>query len=176
MVHGHVDRLTRDLDYFATDPASVDRLLPVFEAAARAVGLTVTEERIAPGFARLVLSDGVDQTGVDLAADARLLPIEEGELGQVLSAEELAVDKVLAVFGRAEARDFIDLALIEPLFGLDHLCTLAASKDSGFQRSVFLSMLERFDRLGRDEFGVDDDLYEATVESVGRWRRALLGQ
>ncbi len=104
MVHGHVDRLTRDLDYFTADPASVDRLLPVFEAAARAVGLTVTEERIAPGFARLVLSDGADQTGVDLAVDARLLPIEESELGQVLSAEELAVDKVLAVFGRAEAR------------------------------------------------------------------------
>src|SRR4051812_25903101 len=54
---------------------------------------------------------------VDIAADARLLPADRSALGLLLSVEELAVDKVLAVFGRAEARDFLDLAALEPRFG-----------------------------------------------------------
>lgn len=173
MVHGAIDRLTRDLDFFAVDPGAVDQLLPVFVAAARAAGMTVSEERIAPGFARLLLADDTDQTRVDLAADARLLPTEQCELGLVLSAEELAVDKVLAIFGRAEARDFVDLAVLEPRFGLDDLCTLAAFKDTGSRRPGFLSMLTRFTRLQRDEFEIDEEGYRRTVESVERWRRTV---
>jgi hypothetical protein len=80
---------------------------------------------------------------------------------------------VLAVFGRAEARDFIDLGALEPRFGLNHLCELAAAKDRGFRRQVLLQMLGRFDRLPRDEFDVDDDRFETIVESVRRWRVAL---
>ncbi len=42
---------------------------PAFEVALRAAGLDVAEERVAAGFARLVVSDGAERTGVDLAAD-----------------------------------------------------------------------------------------------------------
>jgi hypothetical protein len=68
--------------------------LPVFEAALRTAGWEVIEERVAVGFARLVVVDGDERTGVDLAADARLLPAEPSEFGLLLSIEELAVDKV----------------------------------------------------------------------------------
>ncbi len=170
IARGDVDRLTRDLDFFTVEPDQVDRLLPVFEAALRADGLGVVEERVSAGFARLVVSDGAERTGVDLAADARLLPAEPSDLGLLLNVEESAVDKVLAIFGRAEARDFVDLAALEPRFGLNHLLELARAKDLGFLPSVFLDMLGRFDRLPRDEFDVDDEVYEAIVESVHRWR------
>lgn len=173
IARGDVDRLTRDLDFFTVERDRVDRLLPAFEAAARAAGLDVTEERVAPGFARLTIADGAERTGVDLAPDARLFPAEQSELGLVLSAEELAVDKVLAVFGRAEARDFVDLAALEPRFGLEHLCELAARKDRGFRRSVFLGMLDRFNRLARDEFDVDEQVLQTTIDSVQRWRMTL---
>lgn len=173
IMHGDVDRLTRDLDFFTVEPDAVDRLLPAFEAAVRDAGLELTEQQVAHGFARLVVSDGTNQTGVDLASDARLLPAEPSELGLILSAEELAVDKVLAVFGRAEARDFVDLAALEPRFGLSHLCELAERKDGGFQRSVFAEMLDRFDRLDRDEFDVADATFASIVDSVRRWRTDL---
>lgn len=174
IVHGDVDRLTRDLDFFTVEPDAVDRLLPAFEAAVRDAGLELTEQQVAHGFARLVVSDGTNQTGVDLASDARLLPAEPSELGLILSAEELAVDKVLAVFGRAEARDFVDLAALEARFGLAHLCELAKRKDGGFQRSVFAEMLDRFDRLDRDEFDVADATFASIVDSVRRWRTDLM--
>lgn len=173
ILHGETERLTQDLDYFAVDPGAVDRLVPAFVAAARARGLNVITERVAAGFARLMVTDGDDRTGVDLAADARLLPPEQSELGLVLSARELAVDKVLAVFGRAEARDFVDLARLESRFGLERLFALAARKDTGFDRSMFVVMLERLDRLARDEFDVDDEAFEFTVATVKRWRGTL---
>lgn len=175
IARGEIDRLTRDLDFFATDAAQVDHVVPIFEATVRNAGLTVVEVQVAAGFARLIVADGDDRTGVDIAADARLLPPDRTALGLLLSVEELAVDKVLAVFGRAEARDFVDLAALEPRFGLEHLCELAVVKDAGFDRQVFLEMLGRFGRLPRDEFDVDENTFQTTAESVRRWRQALQG-
>ncbi len=50
----------------------------------------------------------------------------------MLSLDELAADKVLALFGRAEARDFVDVAALLPRYGWVRLCDLAAEKDTGF--------------------------------------------
>lgn len=170
IVRGAVHRLTRDLDYFTIDPVEVDQLLPVLEDALRDAGLQVVREQAAPGFARLLVAVGDDeQTRVDLGTDARLLPPEQSEYGNILSAEELAVDKVLAIFGRAEARDFLDLAAFEPAWGLQHLCQLAAEKDRGFRLDVFRQMLARFDRLARDEFDVDDDGYNNLRTTLKHW-------
>lgn len=173
IVRGDVDRRTRDLDFFGLSPGDVDRVVPVFEAALADAGLRFERRQSAPGFTRLVVSDGAEQTEVDVAADARLLPVESSSLGPVLSAEELAVDKVLAVFGRAEPRDFVDLAALEPRFGLERLCRLAAEKDRGFLPTVMRDMLSRFDRRPRDEFEVDAAAFDRLRMSVSRWRQEL---
>jgi len=173
IVRGDVDRLTRDLDFFGLAPGDVDRVVPVFEAGLRAAGMTCERRQSAPGFARLVVSDGREQTEVDVGADARLLPVEASRYGPVLSAEELAVDKVLAIFGRAEPRDFVDLSALEPRFGLAHLCQLAAEKDLGFQPDVLRDMLGRFDRRPRDEFDMDAIAFDGLGASVDRWRDEL---
>lgn len=57
------------------------------------------------GFVRLVVQRSGEVTEVDIAADARLFPLVIDQELPLLSRTELAVDKVLAVFGRAEARD-----------------------------------------------------------------------
>jgi len=44
----------------------------------------------------------------------------------MFSGEELAVDKLLALFGRAEACDFVDLMKVEPRYGFERLCQLAS--------------------------------------------------
>jgi hypothetical protein len=123
-----------------------------------------------PGFARFIVSDGDERTELDLAADARLFPAESGRIAPTLTGEELAVDKVLAVFGRAEARDFVDPMALEPRYGLDRLCELAAEKDLGFKPLLLSEMLERFDRLRRDEFELGDAEFERLRSDVARWR------
>jgi hypothetical protein len=173
IARGDIDRLTRDLDYFATEPGHVDRLLPVLEAALHGAGLVVERRQVAPGFARLIVEGEGDRTEVDLASDARLLPPEPSRYGPALSGEELAVDKVLAVFGRAEARDFADLAVLVPRYGLVRLCRLAGEKDGGFRPAALREMLDRFDRLPRDEFDVDDAGFERLRAALSWWRDEL---
>ena len=78
---------------------------------------------------------------------------------------------MLAVFGRAEARDFVDLAAVEERYGLDHLFELAADKDRGFTPEVFAGMAGRFSRLRQDEFDLDDNEYRQLAERVNAWRQ-----
>jgi len=112
-----------------------------------------------------------DSTELDLGADARLFPAEPAHPAPTLSGEELAVDKVLAVFGRAEARDFVDLAAVEARYGLDRLFELAAQKDHGFTPEMFAEMAGRFSRLRPDEFGLDSEQYERLDRKVGEWQK-----
>ena len=174
IIRGDVDRQTRDLDFFGLSTEAVDRLIPVAERALLRAGLSVERVQVGPGFARLTVVGGGERTELDLAADARLFPAEPGEPAAMLTGEELAVDKVLAVFGRAEARDFADLTAVEPRYGLERLCRLAVEKDRGFTPGVFAEMLGRFRRLRRDEFDLDDARYRELAANVERWRvRAL---
>lgn len=175
IARGDVERQTRDLDFFGPAPADVDRLVPAVERALEGAGLDVTRIREGTGFSRLEVREHDEVTEVDLGADARLLPVERGELGPILAGEELAVDKILAVFGRAEARDFVDLSAVADRYGLEYLCRRALDKDRGFDPQVFREMLGRFVRLPRDEFELPDQGYERLTETIERWRGLILG-
>jgi Nucleotidyl transferase AbiEii toxin, Type IV TA system len=169
IVRGDIQRQTRDLDFFGPTADAVDRLLPAVDRALGAAGLGVRHIQESPGFARLIIESVEDQTELDLGTDARLFPAEPASPAPILSGEELAVDKVLAVFGRAEARDFADLMVLEQRYGLDRLCRLAAEKDRGFLPDVFADMLNQFGRLRREEFELDDTQYEQLRHTVERW-------
>jgi hypothetical protein len=112
--------------------------VPAVERALNEAGMDVRRVREGRGFFRLEVREYEEVTEVDLGADARLLPIERGEFGPILAGEELAVDKVLAVFGRAEARDFVDLSAVADRYGLVYLCQRALDKDRGFDPQVGL--------------------------------------
>lgn len=172
---GHVDRRTRDLDLFALSPDVVDRVTPSVREVLEAAGCTVVVKRQSPGFVRLDVSDGHDRTEVDLAADARLLPAEATANMPTLRGEELGADKVLAIFGRAEGRDFFDLAALAERYGLDYLMRLAAEKDRGFSPEVFAQMATRFSRLDRREFDLDDAAYAQLAQRVDEMRSYALG-
>jgi hypothetical protein len=174
IVRGDVDRGTRDLDFFGLTRLAVDRLVPAAEQALRDADLQVERVIESHGFARLAVTDTADRTELDLATDARLFPVEQGPGYPMLAGEELAVDKLLAVFGRAEARDFVDLMAVEHGYGLDHLLELAAEKDRGFDAAIFAEMTGNFARLRRDEFAVDDGRYEQLRRLVGVWRQRAL--
>ena len=173
IVRGIVDRATRDLDFFATSPEEVDRLLPQLEVLLRNDGLKVQRIQVADGFARLLVSTDVETTRIDLAWDARRFPLEHAEDGPILSEDELTADKTLALFGRAAARDVIDVAALASRHGLERLCVLAAEKDPGFNRPVFADMLRSFDRLPRADFDVDDAEFHRLGELVNGWLQQL---
>lgn len=145
----------------------------MLEAALTAARFAVERRQVAHGFARLSVTAGDDRTEVDLCVDYRLLPTEPSPVGPTLSLEELAANKLLALVSRAEARDFVDLAALAPVYGLEHLCRLAADKDDGFDRTVLAEMLGRVDRLPDDEFLLDAERLASLRRSVLGWRLQL---
>ena len=174
IVHRVVDRRTDDLDFFTSNADDVPRLVPALEAALGAAGLRVRRERVLPTFARLTVSDDSGAaTVVDIAWDYRLSPAVETPVGLVLAEAELAADKLLALAGRVEARDYVDVAHLVERLGLDEVCRLAQQKDPGFRRWALADMLGHFDRIARQDFDLDDDEYEALRRAVATWRTTL---
>jgi predicted nucleotidyltransferase component of viral defense system len=65
--------------------------------------------RVTPTFRQVIVTDRHETVLVELAHDARRWPSSVLSIGAVLSIQELAADKTLALFGRAEARDLLDV-------------------------------------------------------------------
>jgi hypothetical protein len=78
-----------------------------------------------------------------------------------------------SVFGRAEARDFLDLSALTKRYGLVSLMQRAVEKDPGFDPEIFREMLTRFGRLPRDEFEISDDGYQKLIRTVDHWQSIL---
>ncbi len=126
------------------------------EIAFGEAGLTVAIVRDTEIFVRLAVGDGITETLVDLAWDARMRPAVSSDLGPVLDQEELAADKVLALFGRAEPRDFLDVYGLSQRLGWPRLLALAKQKDAGFSPERLAESLGRMDRLDQADSGIDD--------------------
>lgn len=176
IARGHVTRSTEDLDFFATAPEHVSRLLPSLEEALVAEGLRVERIRDYVGYARLRVDDLSDSTTIDLCWDSRLFPPEPSPLGLVLSGEELAASKLLALFTRAQPRDFVDVVALSTQFGFDRLCELAAEKDRGFNLPALADALGSFRGLRREAFPCDDDDFDRLRRSVGEWRSTIVAR
>ena len=92
-------RTTGDLEFFATRAETVDLLGPELERAFCAEGLQVEVIRSTTGFVRVEIRDGDDTTELDLAWDYRMRALQRTEFGLTLARDELAADKVLALYG-----------------------------------------------------------------------------
>ncbi|WP_344646952.1 nucleotidyl transferase AbiEii/AbiGii toxin family protein [Cryptosporangium japonicum] len=106
----------------------------------------------------------------------RLRPTVDLGLGAVLHLDDLAADKVLALWGRAEVRDYIDVVALLDRFTKERLLRLAEEKDAGFTPATFLDALgaiRRFDPEDWTATGVDTDAIERTQQVVAEWIEEL---
>lgn len=173
IAHRVVERSTNDLDYFAGRPEEVlDALVPV-EVALTAAGLAVERIRAEPGFARLRVASGSEECLVDLVAEPHLRPAQPGPVGPMLSLEDVAAGKVLALFDRARGRDFVDVHALANRFSRERLCELAEERDLGLDRGVLAEMIGTIGRLPRDEFDVDDETFVRVQAFFHAWREEL---
>jgi predicted nucleotidyltransferase component of viral defense system len=173
LVLGVVDRTTRDLDYFTTSPSAVEEVVPRVAAALEEAGINVARNRIVAGFARLSASDGAEETVIDFALDSRIFEAVSTPLGPVLALDELAADKMLALFSRAEARDFVDVHQLRSRYSRAELSSLATRKDPGFHAEGFVDALTSISRHDRTEFDVDDGTFRLLRHEFAGWREEL---
>ena len=178
LAHDLVDRPTQDVDLFTPDPAEVTRLTDALAVALRAEGAQVRVDRRGPGFTRLVVTvAGGRSVVVEIAHDARIREAVQLSFGRVLHPDEVAADKTLALFGRAAARDLVDVGAQLRRCTLEQLCELAAEKDAGFDRRVFadaLAAAAAHSDAAFAELGLGPATAAALRASTAGWRAQLL--
>jgi hypothetical protein len=172
-------RLSRDIDLFHdTDEAlevswQADRAL----LAANGYAVRVARQRI--GLVEAEVDDGTDRLRLEWARDSafRFFPLQEHEdLGLTLHPFDLATNKVLALVGRVEVRDWVDvMASEERVQPLGYLAWAAAGKDPGFGPGAILETAARTARYSAEEVGQLEFVGEPPdAADLGReWHRML---
>ncbi len=143
-------RFSRDLDYFHDSEARVAEAFAADRTLLEAGGYAIDLELNRPGYVRAIVRRGEQATKVEWAHDSswRFMPtVRDDRVGYLLHPVDLAINKVLALAGRDEPRDVLDvLQFHRALLGLGALCWAACGKDPGFSP---LSLLELLRRRGR---------------------------
>lgn len=152
----HTRRYSNDLDYFHD---SVERVATAFAEDVRqlhAAGHEVAVETRLPGYVRATVSRAGARTNVEWAHDSawRFMPTVRSDIvGYTLHPIDLAVNKLLAVAGRDEPRDFLDiLDLHTRTLPIGALCWAGAGKDPGFTPFSLLEMLRRRGKYHPEDF------------------------
>lgn len=149
------DRVSRDIDLFhdtlSAVAASFDADLKLLEAH----GYRVQVQRERGGFSEAMVSLGRDSVLLQWAADSafRFFPLVEHEdFGLALHPFDLATNKVLALVGRLEVRDWVDLIYChDRIQRLGYLAWAASGKDPGFSPDAILEQAGRSARYSAAE-------------------------
>ena len=168
-------RTSDDLDYFHDAEALVGEAYAADRSLLLASGCVVEVTLSQPGFVRAIVSRGGDATKVEWATDSAwrfLPPIADPRVGFRLHPLDLAINKVLALAGRDEPRDFLDAIFVHRKhLSLGSLCWAAAGKDPGYSPSMLVEMLARKGRYRAEDFA---GLSLASQPDVGELKRTWL--
>ena len=171
-------RFSDDIDFFHDSIEAVAesfaRDSTVLERAGYSLRILLSQ----PGLIRATVEAGDQATLIDWAHDSawRFMPlVADAAGGQVLHEIDLAINKVLTLAGRDEARDFVDILHVhENILPLGAAVWAAVAKDPGFTPASLLEQLKRRGRhrpeeIARLALGAPFDLAEAKT----KWRAAL---
>ncbi len=171
-------RYSDDLDFFHDSEARVASAFARDRETLDREHYAVDVELSQPGFIRALVTRGDGETRVDWAHDSawRFMPLVKDSLGGwLLHPIDLALNKVLALAGRDEPRDFVDVLYAHrEILPLGGLVWAAVGKDPGFTPRSLLELLKRHGRYRPEDF---DRLQLAQpfdlVEAKQVWLEAL---
>lgn len=168
-------RSTRDLDFFGErGRANVKEMRRQFLIAANAKGWKCNVIQSSESFVRIHLNEK-EEVIVDIAIDvaARHTPVVT-IVGPTFSSEELAGRKLLALYDRAEARDFVDVFVLCQIFGKDLVMARAAEIEGRLERSSLAEMMSAISRFQDDELPIEPDRVLQLREFFTKWANELV--
>lgn len=174
-----IPRYSHDLDLFHDTDAAVASAWDHDRHLLEHAGYRVEASRERPGFVEATVSRDSRDLLVEWARDSafRFFPLVEDELlGLALHPFDLATNKVLALVGRLEVRDWIDvIACDQRLQPLGYLAWAACGKDPGFTPTAILRHSRRSGRYTETE--VSSLAFEGAPPSAAelshQWHAAL---
>lgn len=147
-------RLSEDIDFFTPDEPLISILATKFKAALRSAGIRVEEVRNFRSFWEAVISRNDESVKIQFAYDSPFTLAEDREEEgiKVHSLQDIAAGKLLALYGRAEERDFIDIYLLDKRgkISLEEMIDLARKKDPGLDEYYLAIAFEQVGRLPDD--------------------------
>lgn len=148
-------RISRDIDLFHDTAEALEAAWAADRALLAANGYEVRPLRERPSYVEAVVERAGDQVLLEWTRDSafRFFPLVEHEdFGLVLHPFDLATNKVLALAGRLEMRDWLDLILAaERIQPLGYLAWAACGKDPGFSPAAILEQAGRSGRYAAAE-------------------------
>lgn len=148
-------RISRDLDLFHDTDEALEGTWQADRKLLERQGYEVRVVRERPSFVEAQVMFGGESLRLQWTRDSayRFFPlVEHEELGLVLHPFDLATNKVLAMVGRLEVRDWVDVmecdARVQPL---GYLAWAACGKDPGFSPAAILEHAGRSARYSAEE-------------------------
>lgn len=149
-------RFSVDLDYFHD---SETRVSSAFEQDRNLLvknGYQCVIEMNQPGYLRCLVKRNKQATKVEWAHDSswRFMPVQYVKnIGYMLHPIDLAINKILALVGRDEARDFLDVHYTHHnILPLGAQVWAACGKDPGFNPRSLLELLKRRGKYHSQDF------------------------
>jgi len=155
LIDPNTTRYSNDLDYFHDSEARVAEAYSTDRALLEANGCSLSVDLNQPGYIRVVVERGEQQTKVEWAHDSSwrfMPPIRDERFGYLLHPADLAVNKVLALAGRDEPRDLVDtMHQHQRVLCLGAMCWAACGKDPGYTPLSLLGLLRRRGRVREED-------------------------
>ena len=174
LASGLTSRPTQDLDFFGEkDRVNIANVREQFLKEAEKRDWKCDVLQSGDFFVRLYVK-GLDEILVDIAIDAAAqFPPVISILGPTFSHEELAGRKLLALFDRAEARDFSDVYVLAEHFGKELLLLCAAAIEISFDKVVLAEMMRSLIRFSDSEIPIDKALVQTVRLFFEEWANEL---
>lgn len=160
MEHGFVSRHTEDIDLFTNIQQDVGETAAALAERLSSEDFDVKVMRQTPHFARL----SIDDLEVDLARNWRADPVDEAEIGPLLSVRDAIAGKVEALCTRLENRDVHDVGQLLDFYSMAQMAAWAKERDGGFSLQVTLQMVTQ--NVHRPNAGFGEDAFDAARVKV----------
>jgi len=172
-------RLSRDIDLFHDTQEALQATWDADRRLLAKAGFELEIIRERPTFVECVVRHGNESVVMQWLQDSafRFFPlVEHTDFGLVLHPFDLATNKVLALVGRLEVRDWLDvISCHDRLQPLGYLAWAASGKDAGLNPSLILREARRSGRYSQAE--LESLAFAGTPPTLGdsqqRWRAIL---
>lgn len=174
--HAGTSRFSQDLDFFHDIEECVAKSAEQDAATLRDAGYQFEWQLRTPTFHRALISRGREALKMEWAQDSafRFFPVQPDPLcGYRLHDADAATNKILALVGRSEIRDYVDaLHLHAHFLSLGSLVWAACGKDPGFTPELL------FNQMGRHAAYTQEDCDRLLLREpldLNRLKRVWLG-
>jgi predicted nucleotidyltransferase component of viral defense system len=144
-------RLSDDLDLFTLDDVALEASVRPVEQIAADLNCTLERTRVSQYFQQVLLTHPQQEMPLKIDLVRDFGPQYGKRLDHkgiiVDSLDNIAANKIVALFGRADIKDFVDLYFIlQSGYDLDELFSMAQQKDRGLTEFYFVGMLRQANR------------------------------